>query len=375
VSVPTVERTKDVVVSTAGRGLDWVDYSAAVSDAVQQMVPFQRCCWHTVDPGTVLFTGSVNRGIHCSGSWLAHHEYIVEDVNKWAFLAHSGRFVGATSLDTHGDLSRSARHRQHESMGLGDELRISLVADGVYWGAVSFLRNDDEPWFTERDVAALRRLVAPLATGLRRALLAPAPGSAPITVGPGVIVFDGDGLPESISPSAETWIGQMVEDPPPPTPIESRIVQAIAARARTIDLGTDPIEVSARSRVRTRSGAWLLLYGTRLNGAADGRTAVIIQPATPHEVAPIVALAYGLTERESAVTMECIRGRSTKEIAKALTVSPYTVQDHLKSIFDKTGVRSRGELVGQVFLEHYAPRWEVVPDAPDGWWAKGFERH
>lgn len=372
--MPTVERTKDVVVSTAGRGLDWVDYSAAVSDAVQQMVPFQRCCWHTVDPGTVLFTGSINRGIHCSGSWLAHHEYIVEDVNKWAFLAHSGRYVGATSLDTHGDLSRSARHRQHESMGLGDELRVSLVADGVYWGAVSFLRNDDEPWFTERDVAALRRLVAPLATGLRRALLAPAPGSVPSTVGPGVIVFDRDGVPESISPSAETWIGQMVEDPPPATPIESRIVQAIAARARTIELGTDPIELSARSRVRTRSGAWLLLYGTRLSGGADGRTAVIVQPAMPHEVAPIVALAYGLTERESAVTMECIRGRSTKEIARALTVSPYTVQDHLKSIFDKTGVRSRGELVGQVFLEHYAPRWEVVPDAPDGWWAKGFER-
>lgn len=372
--MPTLERTRDVVVSTAGRGLDWVDYSAAVSDAVQRMIPFSRCCWHTVDPGTILFTGSVNRGIHCSGPWLVHHEYIVEDVNKWAFLAHSGRYVGATSLDTYGDLSRSARHREHESMGLGDELRVSLVCDGVYWGAVAFLRAADEPWFTEREVAALRRLVAPLATGLRRSLLTPVAGAVPITEGPGVVVFDRDGHPGSISPSAERWIEQIVEDPPPTTPIESRIVQAIAARTRTIEPGTDPLELAARSRVRTRSGAWLLLYGTRLSGAADGMTAVIIQPATPNEIAPLVALAYGLTERESAVTMECIRGNSTKDIAKALSVSPYTVQDHLKSVFDKTGARTRGELVGQVFLEHYAPRWETVPDAPTGWWAKGFER-
>ena len=70
----------------------------------------------------------------------------------------------------------------------------------------------------------------------------------------------------------------------------------------------------------------------------------------------MVALAYGLSERECQVTRLCMQGKSTKHIAQTLGVSPYTVQDHLKSIFDKTGVRSRGELVGQVFLEHYLPR-------------------
>ena len=147
------------------------------------------------------------------------------------------------------------------------------------------------------------------------------------------------------------------------------MVQMVAVRARSLSAGQDPLELAARSRVQTRSGRWLLLYGTLLSGGAGGRTAVIIQPAAPSEVVPLVALAYGLSERERQVTGLCIKGRSTKEIARALHVSPYTVQDHLKAIFGKTGVRTRGELVGQVFLEHYVPRWEETDRHPPGWQA------
>ena len=161
--------------------------------------------------------------------------------------------------------------------------------------------------------------------------------------------------------------------PRPSTPIESKVVQAIAARARAIAPGTDPLELAARSRVRTRSGSWLLLYGTRLSGAEEGCTAVIIQPATPREIAPVIAMAYGLSQRECHITALCIQGRSTKEMARVMSLSVYTIQDHMKSIFDKTGVRSRGELVGQIFLEHYVPRWEYAESSPSGWWAKGID--
>ncbi|MFN2562961.1 MAG: LuxR C-terminal-related transcriptional regulator [Jatrophihabitans sp.] len=364
-------RAHDRIVRLAGDRLDLVALSSRLSAVIAEVIPFTRTCWHTVDPGTVLFTGSVNNQISCSGSWLAEHEYVIDDVDRWWFLARSSRHVGATSISTHGELNRSARHRSREGMGTGDELRVSLVQDGTYWGAAGFLREEGQPWFTEQDVRVLSTLATGIAEALRRSMLASTSDDVMVgrAAGPGVVIFDEHGEAESISPAAEAWISEMVEVPPPAQPAQSKVVQAVAARARTLQPGQDPLGLEARSRVRTRSGRWVLLYGTRLSGGGSGRTAVVLQPAPAGVVAPLVALAYGLSARERDVTQLCMQGRPTREMARLLGVSPYTVQDHLKSIFAKTGVRTRGELVGQIFLEHYVPRWEVDEGAPSGWLA------
>ncbi|MEC1439913.1 helix-turn-helix transcriptional regulator [Bacillus sonorensis] len=48
---------------------------------------------------------------------------------------------------------------------------------------------------------------------------------------------------------------------------------------------------------------------------------------------------------EKDIAYRIIRGLSTKDIAEALHISAYTVQDHLKSIFLKTGSENRRELM------------------------------
>ena len=75
-------RVRADIAHIDARRLTWVDFTADVAETVRPVIPFDAYCWHTVDPGTILFTGSVNRNVGCSGSWLAHHEYVVDDVNK-----------------------------------------------------------------------------------------------------------------------------------------------------------------------------------------------------------------------------------------------------------------------------------------------------
>ena len=112
----------------------------------------------------------------------------------------------------------------------------------------------------------------------------------------------------------------------------------------------------ARARIQTRTGRWLVIHGFPLRGPRDmpSRIAVVIEPAKASEIAPIIVEAYDLGPREQQISQMIARGLSTAQIAEQLCLSQYTVRDYVKSIFEKVGVSSRGELVARIFAEHYA---------------------
>jgi DNA-binding NarL/FixJ family response regulator len=94
------------------------------------------------------------------------------------------------------------------------------------------------------------------------------------------------------------------------------------------------------------------MHGAVLEGT--GPVALIIVPAKSADVAPLIVEAYALTGRELDVTRAIARGLSTNEVATELYLSPHTIRDHVKGLFEKVGVPSRGEIVHRVFAEHYA---------------------
>jgi DNA-binding CsgD family transcriptional regulator len=108
--------------------------------------------------------------------------------------------------------------------------------------------------------------------------------------------------------------------------------------------------------VRAKSGCWLVVRASVLGDDPGAQVAAMIEPARPHELAPLVADAYRLTEREREVTRHVARGLSTEAIGARLYLSRWTVQDHLKAIFAKVGVSTRGELVARVYFQQRTPR-------------------
>jgi DNA-binding CsgD family transcriptional regulator len=186
----------------------------------------------------------------------------------------------------------------------------------------------------------------------------------------GVLVLAEDDSIELVNAAAQGWLAQLREPEHAHLPI---VIQAVASRARRAAAG-DGSGPAARARIRTASGRWLVATGSTLGAGPAGRAAVILEEARAPELAPLIADAYGLSARERSVTQLVAQGLPTTKIATVLYLSPYTVQDHLKSVFDKVGVSTRGELVARLFFDHYEPRLTSgTPVGSDGWFASTAE--
>lgn len=295
------------------------------------------------------------------------NEFEQDDFNKFVFLLKKHLRVGVLSELTQGELQRSQRYREILTpLGVkGDEVRLVCVSNASCWGMACLHRDRSSPPFTPAEAAFLTQLTPHIAEGLRKALLLEHAPCATTPAEPGVLVLSEDLSVVTMTPVAQYWLAELAQGEKTGKQALPSAVVTVVARLRGIEhgMGTTP-ESLPKVRVRTPSGHWLVLYASRLNGSGDQRqTAVLFELAQSVELAPLLMQTYQLTKREAEVTRLILRGWATTEIAATLQISQNTVQDHLKAIFEKTDVRSRRELTGRIFAQHYHPQFskEKIP--------------
>ena len=229
------------------------------------------------------------------------------------------------------------------------------MRSGEVWGAVSMYREFGSPMFDADDLRFIQAVASHLAVGARRALLAGQAIQPDGPDSPGLIVLSDRWQVESTTPGVERWLSEFPDGDWDAGKLPSSVLSVAGRALRTAENRDRPGEIAV-ARVLAQTGAWIVLHGACLVSAGSRRVAVIIEPAHPARISSLLMSAYGLTEREQEVTRHVLQGSSTSQIAEDLVLSPHTVQQHLTSVFDKTGVRSRRDLVGKIFFAHYEPR-------------------
>src|SRR5215217_5362617 len=316
----------------------------AVAD-LQRVIGFDRWCWPLADPETLL-----------PASGLALHDYVpavprsleleysTDEFAAKHVLARRANAATSMSAETRGDLARSPRWDEAmRPVGIGDVAAVACRDALGCWGWIEAYRDRSDHSFEDEDLELLASIAPSLGSALRRTMYLDDSSGSAEPYGPGVIVLDHALTPVSSTAAARSWIDSF-PDAPALAAFDTlpAVVYPAAATARTGTSGA-----GAHALVQAVDRRWVMIEAAKLEGHDDGHIAVTLRAATATETFTLLCRAYALSKRERQVVAALIAGLDTRAITQRLFISRYTVQDHLKSVFRKTGVRSRRELLAR----------------------------
>ncbi|MFC5379359.1 helix-turn-helix transcriptional regulator [Aquipuribacter nitratireducens] len=360
---------RDVEV-VARAGLDLETFLSEALESLSRALPYVGACVGTVDPATHLLTGTYKFGDLRGRDELDHEwgllEYGQADTTSFRDLARAEDPAVAVSAVRRDEPEATRRVQEFMTpyYGYSDELRVIARDRQQVWAGLALFRDPTGGDFDADDVALARALSPALSAGIRGGLLArTADETLRGTAGPAVIVIGPDGHVKQYSHGAAERVADLLGTIT--TPEADGMISSLVGASRRFAQGL--VDLPPRARVRSRSGMWHVLHASPMCGpdGAVGDVVVTIDEARPPEIVPLVVSAFGLTPRERDVTQLVLRGMDTKEIGTSLHLSSWTVQDHLKAVFDKAGVRSRRELIARIYFDQYVPRMRT--EASEAW--------
>ena len=383
------------------------DLRAAVLAELRQAIAFGAYAWLLTDPETRVGTAPLAEVPDLAALPRLIRLKYTTTVNRWTALPRGRCATLATA--TGGDLSDSPLWRDLlAGYGVTDVASVVFADQFGCWGFLDLWRcGGPEPTFTPAEQALLGSLTPALTAALRGAQAAtfaepPAPVSA--LDAPVVLLLSGSLELLDQTPRTDAHLRLLLPTSPGAAPVPAAAFN-VAAQLLAVEAGVDDGPPTARAQLA--GPEWISLRAARLGGpgqsgspvqrdgsgrteGADGagqrsgaghpgdagqrasagqrggaghsgdvgqpreasqpdggRIAVTVEPVALAGRIELYGRACGLTARERELLHRLARGADTRLLAREMRLSPHTVQDHLKSVFAKTGCGSRGVLLAR----------------------------
>ena len=314
---------------------------------LREVIDFDAYVWLLTDPVTAVGAAPV-ADVPCLPELpaLIKAKYATP-VNRWTVLQLQKSPAGTLSDAVGGELDRSLMWREVLCRyGIGDMASAVFADQFGCWGFLDLWRDNTRGSFSAADAGFLAAAAAPLATALRhcqaRTFVDPATQHRP-DLGPVVLTLDDELRITSRTAASRGWLDALL----PPEADERAIpasVYNVAAQLLAVERGVDAHPAFARTHLA--DGFWLALRAARLSPdqppASGAATIVVtIEEASASERVELFGRAFGLSVREYELVGLLATGSDTRSMAREMSLSEHTIQDHLKSIFAKTGAHDR----------------------------------
>jgi DNA-binding CsgD family transcriptional regulator len=365
-------RARERIVALGEAGLGDRDLRRQVLTLLSGVISFDWYAWLLTDPVTTVGTGPLAETPRISELPTVIKAKYATPVNRWTALLLQASPAGLLTVATGGELGRSRVWREVMSQhGVGDMASMVFADQYGCWGFLDLWRAAARGPFEPADAGYLASLAAPLTSALRQSLARtftePAAAHRHDTA-PVVLTLD-DGLRiTSRTAVSQAWLDVLL----PPGPNAQAVpasVYNVAAQLLAAEAGID--DHPAVTRTHLAGGFWLTLRAARLaaepaaSGGAGGTIVVTIEEASAADRLDLFGRAFGLSARERELLSLLATGSDTRSLARQMSLSEHTVQDHLKSIFAKTGARDRIALLSRALGTR-------LGDTDDGAGARGW---
>ncbi|MGN4127017.1 helix-turn-helix transcriptional regulator [Lysinibacillus sphaericus] len=325
-------------------------YRQSMIEVLQQHVDFDAYCCTLTDCHTLFSVGAVTEhSVDAIHHKIMSLEYDSTDINNYEYLVQSGQLIGRLSDATNNHLSQSLRFIEVlQPNGFSDEIRAALMFQGQCYGFLTLFKkaNNTQPLFQDVELAQVTMLISVMGEALKayhhliiEERILYEDGEK------GIIIFDKELSVISINAKASKMLSILRKNERLTQCQIPKPIQAICAK-----LLADKLNTNTSLLVPIKDTGYIAIRASFvMTSSNEQQLAIFLNEASSKEMLAFLITAYNLTSREKEVVFEVIKGIPTKEIAYNLAISNYTVQDHLKLIFQKVNVSNRNELVWKIF--------------------------